>query len=194
MVTLAAAGLSWWLIEQPIRRWRPAHLPMLRFAGATVATAAAVTMLAVPIGTRGVKGRCVRRRDDVPRRDGPVGGAAARRRLADTVSSPRLVAWTLMRYLPPTPGINFLDRTIGCGVVRGGPYRYSGVSLEQKPECDAWPERWAQRIGYDRPDVVLMVIGRWETVDRKWNGNWAHIGNPISTSIWRASCATRWTS
>jgi len=89
------------------------------------------------------------------------------------------VAWTLMRYLPPTPGINFLDRTtIGCGVVRGGPYRYSGVSLEQKPECDAWPERWAQRIGYDRPDVVLMVIGRWETVDRKWNGNWAHIGQP----------------
>ena len=62
--------------------------------------------------------------------------------------------------------------------MRGGPYRYSGQSLEQKPECDAWPERWAQRIAYDRPDVVLMVIGRWETVDRKWHGNWAHIGQP----------------
>ena len=182
MVTLAAAGLSWWLIEQPIRRWRPAHLPMLRFAGATVATAAAVTMLVVPIGMRSGG-------------QGPDVSAAAMTSPVETVrpaTPPRAgvrphtvsvfgdsVAWTLMRYLPPTPGINFLDRTtIGCGVVRGGPYRYSGVSLEQKPECDAWPERWAQRIGYDRPDVVLMVIGRWETVDRKWNGNWAHIGQP----------------
>ena len=83
-----------------------------------------------------------------------------------------------MRYLPPTPGISFLDRTtIGCGVVRGGPYRYSGRSLEQKPECDTWPERWSERIAHDRPDVVLLTIGRWETVDRMWRGDWTHIGD-----------------
>ncbi len=23
-----------------------------------------------------------------------------------------------------------------------------------------------------------MMVGRWEVVDRKWNGNWAHIGQP----------------
>jgi len=182
LATLAAAGLSWWLIEQPIRRWRPAHLPLLRFAGATVATAAAVTMLVVPIGMRSggqgpdVSAAAMTSPVETVRPAAPLRAGVRPHTVSVFGDS---VAWTLMRYLPPTPGINFLDRTtIGCGVVRGGPYRYSGVSLEQKPECDAWPERWAQRIGYDRPDVVLMVIGRWETVDRKWNGNWAHIGQP----------------
>ena len=38
--TVTLAGASWWLMEQPIRRWRPAIVPMLPLAGATAATAA----------------------------------------------------------------------------------------------------------------------------------------------------------
>lgn len=177
--TLGAAALSWWLIEQPVRRWRPVHVPLLRLAGAMAATAVAVTMVVVPQATRTGAGPM------------PDVSAAA---LVETVrpappahAGPRphtvavfgdSIAWTIMRYLPPTPGISFLDRTtIGCGVVRGGPYRYSGRSLEQKPECDTWPERWSERIAHDRPDVVLLTIGRWETVDRMWRGDWTHIGD-----------------
>ena len=177
--TLGAAALSWWLIEQPVRRWQPVHVPLLRLAGATAATAVAVTMVVVPQATRTGSGPM------------PDVSAAA---LVETVrpappahAGPRphtvavfgdSIAWTIMRYLPPTPGISFLDRTtIGCGVVRGGPYRYSGRSLEQKPECDTWPERWSERIAHDRPDVVLLTIGRWETVDRMWRGDWTHIGD-----------------
>lgn len=177
--TLGAAALSWWLIEQPVRRWRPVHVPLLRLAGAMAATAVAVTMVVVPQATRTGSGPM------------PDVSAAA---LVETVrpappahAGPRphtvavfgdSIAWTIMRYLPPTPGISFLDRTtIGCGVVRGGPYRYSGRSLEQKPECDTWPERWSERIAHDRPDVVLLTIGRWETVDRMWRGDWTHIGD-----------------
>ena len=177
--TLGAAALSWWLIEQPVRRWQPVHVPVLRLAGATAATAVAVTMVVVPQATRTGAGPV------------PDVSAAA---LVETVrpappahAGPRphtvavfgdSIAWTIMRYLPPTPGISFLDRTtIGCGVVRGGPYRYSGRSLEQKPECDTWPERWSERIAHDRPDVVLLTIGRWETVDRMWRGDWTHIGD-----------------
>ena len=177
--TLGAAALSWWLIEQPVRRWQPVHVPLLRLAGATAATAVAVTMVVVPQATR--------------TGSGPVPDVSAAA-LVETVrpappahAGPRphtvavfgdSIAWTIMRYLPPTPGISFLDRTtIGCGVVRGGPYRYSGRSLEQKPECDTWPERWSERIAHDRPDVVLLTIGRWETVDRMWRGDWTHIGD-----------------
>ena len=177
--TLGAAALSWWLIEQPVRRWQPVHVPVLRLAGAMAATAVAVTMVVVPQATRTGAGPM------------PDVSAAA---LVETVrpappahAGPRphtvavfgdSIAWTIMRYLPPTPGISFLDRTtIGCGVVRGGPYRYSGRSLEQKPECDTWPERWSERIAHDRPDVVLLTIGRWETVDRMWRGDWTHIGD-----------------
>jgi hypothetical protein len=77
------------------------------------------------------------------------------------------IAWTLMHYLPATPGFDFVDHTvIGCSLVRGGPYKYLGQTLDPKPECDAWPSRWSAQISRDRPDVALLIIGRWETVDR----------------------------
>jgi hypothetical protein len=173
---------SWWLIERPVRRWRPVHVPQLRLAAATMATAVAVALAVVPVGTR------IDPSSPDITQAALVAPVETVRVAAPSHTGPRehtvsvfgdSIGWTMMRYLPPTPGISFLDRTtIGCGLVRGGPYKYSGQSLEQKPECDAWPERWAQRIAYDKPDVVLMVVGRWETVDRKWNGNWAHIGQP----------------
>lgn len=180
--TLALAIASWWLIEQPIRRWRPVHVPVLRMAGATVATAAAVTMVVVP-----VKGTGPTTPPDLSAatiispvetvRPAPPLHAGPRQHTVSVFGDS--IAWTMMRYLPPTPGINFLDRsTIGCGIARGGPYRYQGQTLEQKPECDAWPERWAQRIAYDKPDVVLLIVGRWEVVDRKFQGDWSHIGEP----------------
>ncbi|OOK63393.1 putative acyltransferase domain protein [Mycobacterium kansasii] len=54
---------------------------------------------------------------------------------------------------------------IGCSLVRGTPYRYIGQTLEQRPECDGWPNRWSAQISQDQPDVALLIIGRWETVD-----------------------------
>ena len=158
---------------------------MLPLAGATAATAAAVTMLVLPVGakpgrrargsrrrlrgaglSRRCRSRCDRRRGSSPQ---------ARGRVAVFGDS---VAWTMMRYLPPTPGLSFTNyTTIGCGIARGGPYRYAGETLNQKPECDAWPSRWSQRINHDRPDVVLLIIGRWEIVDRVNEGHWTHIGD-----------------
>ena len=181
-ITVAVAAGSWWLIERPVRRWRPVHVPQLRLAAATIATAVAVATVVVPVGTRidpsspDITQAALVSPVETVRVAAPVQAGPRPHTVSVFGDS---IGWTMMRYLPPTPGISFLDRTtIGCGLVRGGPYRYSGQPLEQKPECDAWPERWTQRIGHDRPDVALMVVGRWETVDRKWNGRWAHIGQP----------------
>ena len=101
-----------------------------------------------------------------------------------------------MRYLPPTPGLSFTDyTTIGCGVARGGPYRYFGATLNQKPECDAWPSRWSQRINHDRPDVVLLIVGRWEIVDRMHEGALdAHRRPGLRRAICAASSVAHWTS
>ncbi|HET6736779.1 MAG TPA: acyltransferase family protein [Mycobacterium sp.] len=182
--TIAFAAASWWLLEQPIRRWRPVIVPMLPLAGATAATAAAVTMLVLPVGAKPGDGLPTSDVDsaalaspEVPVLRSPSGQLApGTKRVAVFGDS---VAWTLMRYLPPTPGLDFINyTTIGCGVARGGPYRYFGETLNQKPECDAWPSRWSQRIKHDRPDVVLLMIGRWEIVDRKNGGRWTRIGEP----------------
>jgi peptidoglycan/LPS O-acetylase OafA/YrhL len=182
--TVAVATASWWLLEQPIRRWRPVIVPMLPLAGATAATAAAVTMLVLPIGAKPVEapvgpdvGTAALVSPEVPVEVRSPSGPPAQgtKRVAVFGDS---VAWTLMRYLPPTPGLTFTNyTTIGCGVARGGPYRYTGQTLNQKPECDDWPARWSQRINHDRPDVVLLIIGRWEVVDRVNGGNWTHIGD-----------------
>ncbi len=182
--TVAVAAASWWLLEQPIRRWRPVIVPMLPLAGATAATAAAVTMLVLPVGARPA---------DVPVGPDVDSAALVSPEVPVELKSPsgqRLpgtrtvavfgdsVAWTMMRYLPPTQGLSFANyTTIGCGIARGGPYRYVGETLNQKPECDAWPSRWSQRINHDRPDVVLLMVGRWEIVDRVNEGDWTHIGD-----------------
>ena len=52
VATVTVSAMSWWLIEQPIKRWRPVHVPQLRLAAATLATAAVATMLVVPVGIR----------------------------------------------------------------------------------------------------------------------------------------------
>ncbi|MGV0812088.1 acyltransferase family protein [Mycolicibacterium boenickei] len=184
-VTIAVSWVSWWAIEQPVRHWRPQHVPMLRLSAATVATAAVVTMTVVPVGApsrpEGPDVTAAAAEVDVGA-ERPIAVGSPPARLAPGTRTVAVfgdsVAWTLMRYLPATPGFHFSDyTTIGCGIARGGPYRSAGETLNQKPECDSWPERWTQRIAHDRPDTVLLMIGRWEAVDRTWRGRWTHIGN-----------------
>jgi peptidoglycan/LPS O-acetylase OafA/YrhL len=184
-VTLAVAVASYWLIEQPIRRWRPSRVPLLPLAAASVATAAAVTLLVVPVGP-GLREPGLP--PDVaavaavsaaqPGGSRPVGPRDPNRPFTVSVFGDS-IGWTWMHYLPPTPGFAFLDHTvIGCSLVRGTPYRYIGQTLEQRSECDGWPVRWSNQVSQDQPDVALLVVGRWETVDRVNEGQWTHIGDP----------------
>ncbi len=183
--TVAIAAVSWWLIEQPIRDWRPTFVPMLRLSAATAATAAVVAMTVLPSGVPFPKPGPGPLIDSAALVAPEVPVAVTQPVRARAPGDVRVavfgdsIAWTIMRYLPDTPGVDFADfTTIGCGIARGGPYEYVGQELPQKPECDSWPARWAQRIGYEKPDVVLLMVGRWEVVDRMNEGRWTHIGEP----------------
>ena len=188
--TLALSVAWWWLLEGPIRLWRPVRVALLRLAGACVATAAAVTMLVVPVGANsggeagsslppGISSVAVV--SSAP----PTGSRPAQAVAQRDPHRPFTVSvfgdsigWTLMHYLPPTPGFDFVDHTvIGCSLVRGGPYRYFGQTLDQKSECESWPSQWSAQVAGDRPDAVLLIVGRWETVDRVNEGRWTHIGD-----------------
>lgn len=186
--TVVLAGASWWLIEQPIRRWRPARVPLLPLAAATVASAAAVTMLVVPVGAGpglreiglppGVSAVAAVS-PSPPEASQPAPGPRDPNRPFTVSVFGDSIGWTLMHYLPPTPGFRFIDHTvIGCSLVRGTPYRYIGQTLEQRAECDGWPARWSAQVNRDQPDVALLIVGRWETVDRVNEGRWTHIGDP----------------
>lgn len=181
--TIAVATVVWWLIEQPVLRWRPVTVPMLPLATATAATAAVLTMTVLPVGVKpggsGPGPQIDTAALIAPEIPVEVPTPASQRSPGETRAAVfgDSIAWTLMRYLPPTSGLEIADyTTIGCGIARGGPYEYVGRELDQKPECDAWPSRWAQRITHERPDVVLLIVGRWEVVDRMRDGRWTHIG------------------
>lgn len=194
--TVAVAAASWWLIEQPIRRWRPARVPLLPLAAATVASAAAVTLLVVPVGT----GPALREAGLPPGVSAVAAVSPSPPDAGRPAPRPRdpqrpftvsvfgdSIGWTWMHYLPPTPGFAFLDHTvIGCSLVRGTPYRYVGQTLDQRAECDGWPMRWSRQVSQDQPDVALLIIGRWETVDRVNEGQWTHIGDPTFDSYLNA--------
>ena len=179
--TVLLAGVSWWVIEQPIRKWRPAKVPLLPLAAATVGTAIAVTVVVIPVATRvddgGLSPTSVAATETIER---PVMVAQRNDKTGRVVSVfGDSVGWTLMRYLPPTPGFTFVNHTlIGCGIVRSTSYRYSTEKGDPKPECDSWPTRWEGQVANDRPDVVLLVVGRWETVDQFKDGRWTHVGDP----------------
>jgi peptidoglycan/LPS O-acetylase OafA/YrhL len=89
------------------------------------------------------------------------------------------VSLTLMLYMPPEPGIRFTDHSVlGCGIATGGPYRVFGQQWPDNPRCDAWPRRWARQLRADHPDEVLLMVGRWETMDHYYQGRWQHVGDP----------------
>lgn len=86
------------------------------------------------------------------------------------------------RYLAevaPARGSSIMDGGVwGCGVVEGGPLRYVGAEMAQPPACDGWANRWGWIVAASRPSVVLLMVGRWEVMDRVVGGGWTHIGEP----------------
>jgi peptidoglycan/LPS O-acetylase OafA/YrhL len=184
------AAASFLLIERPAQRVPIHPARALPAAAAGVAAVLVIASCAVPVG---VPVAPAAGRLDVP----PV--AANTVAPQQSAASPRpsgaspqatvrqsplhvdvfgdSIAWTLMRYLPPASGFQFTDHTVlGCGIVTGGPYRYFGSQYPDDPVCDRWPRRWRQELRADRPDEVLLLVGRWETMDHQYQGQWMHVG------------------
>jgi peptidoglycan/LPS O-acetylase OafA/YrhL len=79
---------------------------------------------------------------------------------------------------------------LGCGVVEGplvevmgardivnslcaGPVA-PGTPVDKQP----LPHLWLQDIATARPNVVMLLAGRWEVVDREYKGRWTNILHP----------------
>ncbi len=81
----------------------------------------------------------------------------------------------------PAAAVNIVMKqatVLGCGVVRGGPLRYVGEEQLEPAACPTWPSHWSAAVEAEDPDVALVVLGRWEVVDRFWQGRWTHLGDP----------------
>src|SRR5579884_1779742 len=67
---------------------------------------------------------------------------------------------------------------MGCGVVTASPYVYFGQQANLLPQCQTWAATWRGAIVRDDPDVVAILVGRWELMDRFFQGHWTHLGDP----------------
>jgi peptidoglycan/LPS O-acetylase OafA/YrhL len=73
---------------------------------------------------------------------------------------------------------------VGCGVTFGSEFQLQGIDAPMDRHCtspgavDAWPQVWARDIKGDSPNVVMILVGRWEVANRTYQGHWTNIENP----------------
>ena len=53
-----------------------------------------------------------------------------------------------------------------------------GVVGDPFPNCPTWPTWWSDDVRQLHPQVVGLVIGFWEVMDRVVDGRWQHLGDP----------------
>jgi peptidoglycan/LPS O-acetylase OafA/YrhL len=76
------------------------------------------------------------------------------------------------------------DGILGCGVTDGAEFQLQGVDAPMAMACGTgppstlWPQLWAEDIAQYQPNVVMILAGRWEVVDRTYEGRWTNIEDP----------------
>jgi peptidoglycan/LPS O-acetylase OafA/YrhL len=193
--TLAVASASFYLFEQPLRtaRW-PRRSPRLSagVAAAALAVSAVVAVAAtapppVPPAPRIALEEALL--PPPPTAFEPEQAAAPvppmRRAGRAPGDKPRIafmgdsVSWSLANYLPEQEQIEVFVRGVqGCGIARLPEIMYVGAPHTNYPGCDKWDARWRRNIRTDDPDVAVILLDRWELMDRKLDGRWQHVGDP----------------
>jgi peptidoglycan/LPS O-acetylase OafA/YrhL len=181
LVTVTAATASFYLVEEPIRTGR-ALRGRLGLGVAGVAAAVAVSAVLVTTVAPAAEAVAVPRGGGLP--------ASERRSLvsarAFTGDPIRLliVGDSVGLTLGVGLGVDSLQR-YGVRLFNGGELgcdlddvevRLSGTVQPATPGCIGWRSTWRSGVARIRPDVVGLLLGRWEVSDHLYEGHWVHVG------------------
>ena len=72
----------------------------------------------------------------------------------------------------------FTHPALGCDLDPMLLNNLQGVIAPATAGCRDWPTRWASFVAAERPEVVGIVLGRWEALDHRLHGRWTHLGQP----------------
>ena len=76
------------------------------------------------------------------------------------------------------PNLTSVNRgTLGCGMLRRGEIDMGQQLYEQAGVCDDWNDRWLTEIDEFHPDIVMLLTGAWDLLDRKIDGTWYRPGD-----------------
>jgi hypothetical protein len=183
-VTVVVASASFYLLEDRIRRgtflrgWRGSLAPPVAVASVVVALCTATAAPALADGN-----------NFAPRSTG---------RTVVFTKPPVKVLWvgdsaafTLAIALSAEQrsyGFESFDGAIlGCGVTNGAEFQLANVDAPMATQCRGgpgvqWPRLWLSDLATYRPDVVVLLAGRWEVVNRTYDGRWTNIEDPAYAS------------
>ncbi len=82
-------------------------------------------------------------------------------------------------------GVRFINReTLGCDL-DNIPVIIGGRVDQPVSDCTHWRPLWTSDVTSTRPDVVGMLVGRWDLCDHVYKGQIVHVGQPA----WNAHLA-----
>ena len=186
--TFTAAVLSFHLVEQPIRKgaltrgWR--GLPIA--AGGAIATAAIVVVATIspalaagPAGlTSGSAGLHETEHQELEAANAFTTDPIRFLLIGDSVAKTAgdgLTVGDTSRY-----GVDLVnDGDLGCDI-DVGPYILAGITYPAEPtqNCGEWPKILATQVAKYHPEVVGLLIGRFELADHIRDGRLVYLGQP----------------
>jgi len=91
----------------------------------------------------------------------------------------------------PAWGATLNDQGIvGCDLDPTATVNIEGSITRAAQGCAGWQETWKQRIDHQNPDVVAVLLGRWEVSDRIIDGHWTRIGEPAWDRVFASELGT----
>ena len=189
-VTFAVAAASYRFVERPIRARRPLTVPVGSRPGRARSQRLRAGLVSVPVvlivavvaatAAPGTKASAAFDASDQP----PIGYVAPDG--ADAVHPERALligdsmALTLGLGLgvnAPEWGIRIDDEgNLGCDLDPSTTVNVMGTVSPAPQGCPRWQTSWAREVAQTNPDVVVVFLGRWESIDRLYAGRWTHVG------------------
>ena len=68
---------------------------------------------------------------------------------------------------------------IGCDLDPDTTVNVMGSVSPAADGCPDWRSDWRRLVDKERPDVVVVLLGRWECLDRLFDGRWTHVGEAV---------------
>jgi peptidoglycan/LPS O-acetylase OafA/YrhL/lysophospholipase L1-like esterase len=178
--TVAVATVSYYLVGRPIRRgalrsgWTVRIITPAAVGVTAIALLAATTAPSLAADPGGPKVVAPSHLASGPKVKALILGDSTALTLAIGLST----------YASSYGIASFNGGILGCGITTGTEYEAQGVDYAMVPPCsghpadDQWNRIWAERVAKYRPNVVMILVGRWEVTNRTYEGHWTNIGNP----------------
>ena len=191
-VTYGVAVLSWFLVETPVRQktfgnwkswaWVPAGAAAVAatlFVTTSVSAAASPNVLTDP---KAVYAQLATYENGTF----PAGGHQTRVLVVGDSLSLTVGFWLTpyaSRY-----GVVLRGRPLdGCGLATTVPYNFHGTLSYPLAPCANWPTLWGTDVTQLKPQVVVLIVGFWEAMDRLYQGRYQHLGQPSFDAYERAN-------